>query len=207
MIDEVIEEEGPFEGVFCFSQGSATLVSYLLEWVEKDPTEPLPFRFAIICSPTIPLAGDPAYCQSIINSIDSADEARIRSSKDEEIAQLTGAVHTAIKSLVTTIDKTEGITRQPRSFFLDRDLSDVPWALHPELCSQRICLPSLHVSSKQDLYTQEESAIVRSFFQSGTTRVFEHSAGHDIPRSGSEVGQLLSAMEWVASQSLLPTHS
>lgn len=101
LIEEAIDEHGPFDGVLGFSQGAAISVSFLLEHKTAYPDEPPPFRFAILYSPTIPCAADEAYCRSVLGTLSSVDQQRLRSGKDKEITQLPEPVRSVTESLVS----------------------------------------------------------------------------------------------------------
>ncbi|GFN16929.1 serine hydrolase FSH [Aspergillus tubingensis] len=207
LIEEAIDEHGPFDGVLGFSQGAAISISFLLEHITAYPDEPLPFRFAIFYSPTIPCAADEAYCQSVIGSLSTADQQRLRSGQDEQIAQLPEPVRSVTESFVKVIKGTQSITREPVSFFLDRPLDLVPCVLHPDVVPTHISLPSVHLRGKEDLPGLDDCGfLVESLCDSKTRKSIKHSAGHDIPRSGPEIRQMLSAVEWVVAQSQLSTH-
>jgi hypothetical protein len=207
LLEKAIFENGPFDGVLGFSQGAATIVGYLIEQATAYPDEPLPFQFMILCSPTIPLSDNLDYCQKIFGSIDPKDEAHIRSCEDEQYAQLSEPARTALSTFTNVIDSTASITHEPRSFYLDQPLSEIPCILHPELCTSRLDIPTLHIRGKNDLPALKDTgSLVQSFCNSGKQRVLEHTAGHDIPRGGPELRQMVSAMEWVVAQSELPTY-
>ncbi|GKZ38755.1 hypothetical protein AbraIFM66950_011218 [Aspergillus brasiliensis] len=205
LIEEAIEEHGPFDGILGFSQGAAISVSFLLEHKMAYPDEPPPFRFAIFCSPTSPCAADEAYCQSVVGSLSSTDQQRLRSGQEKQIAQLPEPVRSVTESFVKVVKGTQSITGESVPFFLDRPLDLVPCALHPNVVPTRISIPSLHLRGKNDMPGLGDCGLlVESLCDLNTRKPFRHSAGHDIPRSGAEVKQMLSAMEWVVAQSQLP---
>ncbi|OJJ47402.1 hypothetical protein ASPZODRAFT_65538 [Penicilliopsis zonata CBS 506.65] len=206
LIDEAIAEHGPFDGAFCFSQGASVMVSFLLESVRADPDLRPPLKFLILCSPTIPLAESPDYCHTVLGSLSDADQAHLRSGQDEQIKLLPEPAQLLTTSLISVVDAVKPITGQPRSFFLDRPLNEIPCALHPDLCPARLSLPVLYTRGKDDLNGMPEwVSLVQGFITSSKQRVYEHSGGHNVPQKQVEVHQMISAMEWVMAQSLLPT--
>ncbi|RDL33233.1 uncharacterized protein BP5553_08672 [Venustampulla echinocandica] len=62
-IRTVIEEEGPFDGVMGFSQGSALAASMLLQHEIDHPKSPPPFRFAIFFSCFLVVSPDAKFAQ------------------------------------------------------------------------------------------------------------------------------------------------
>ncbi|KGO40477.1 Serine hydrolase FSH [Penicillium expansum] len=205
LIEETLHTYGPFDGAFGFSQGAALIVSYLLERRAAYPDESLPFRFLILCSPVVPLAGNAEYCHRILGCLSRDNESRIRSCQDTQISDLPERARIAMTMLTDILDASTTITQEPRRFYLDRELPDVPCALHPDLCLTRLPVATLHVRGTTDAKALWNCGfLIQSFFDSPKLRVFEHKSGHDIPRSGPEVRQMLCAMEWIIAQSELP---
>ncbi|PWY89874.1 hypothetical protein BO70DRAFT_393073 [Aspergillus heteromorphus CBS 117.55] len=201
LIDDTIDEQGPFDGVLGFSQGAAIAVSYLLEHQAQQPDKPLPFRFAVFCSSTVPCAADRVYSQTVLGCLSPEEEQHLRSGQDERIAQLPKHARTAISTLIETLDQTAPITQQHRSFYLDRPLAEIPCVRHPELCATRLAIPTLHVRGKTEQpEIKHMGQLVEAFCLTGKRRSWEHSAGHDLPRSGGEAGHFLSGVEWVVGQ-------
>jgi hypothetical protein len=62
-IHAVISDEGPFDGVMGFSQGSSLLASILLKHEIEHPKEAPPFRFAILFSCFLVISSDPTFAQ------------------------------------------------------------------------------------------------------------------------------------------------
>ncbi|PYI36632.1 hypothetical protein BP00DRAFT_386626 [Aspergillus indologenus CBS 114.80] len=204
LIEEAIEEHGPFDGVLGFSQGAAVMTSFMLEYATTNPDGPSPFRFAIFCSPTIPCAADPAYNQSVYGTLSSQDQQRLRSGQDSQLAQLPEPARSVSQELLKTIQAAQPITRNTASYYFDRLPRLVPAALHPNVVPTRLAIPSLHLRGKEDLPGLDSVAsLLQSFCDPKTRKTIEHSAGHDIPRSGPEVKKLLSSMEWIVAQSQL----
>jgi hypothetical protein len=73
LLQEIIDEEGPFDGVFAFSQGASLTISYLLELERQKPGVNQPFNFAVLFSPIMPLSPDPAFCAEEIENLTKAD--------------------------------------------------------------------------------------------------------------------------------------
>ncbi|KAF9893166.1 hypothetical protein FE257_012579 [Aspergillus nanangensis] len=206
LIDETIQDYGPFDGALGFSQGASVIMSYLLQRRAVESDQPLPVRFAVFCSSTVPLASHAGYCRDVLGSLSAEDERRIRSCQDDAITQLPHRSSLAISVLNASVDATVNVTRHPRAFFLNRPLAEVPCVLHPDLFDSRLSIPTLHVRSTNDFPGLEDcSAFMQAFCDSQKTRSCNHTAGHDIPRSMLEARQMLLGMEWVVSQSQVPT--
>ncbi|KAJ6030974.1 hypothetical protein N7540_001706 [Penicillium herquei] len=206
LIEDTILEYGPFEGVVAFSQGAATITSYLVEWAASNPTEPPPIQFLILCSATLPLASDRAVCERLIRDLDDVDKIRLQSSDMSQIANISGPVRLAVQLLAELLEATREITRQPLEYFFDRPIEKIPWVLHPDFCDVRLSIPVLHVRGKAEAVAFSHcTRLISSFFDLEQQQVFEHTAGHDIPRSSSEAHQMILAIERAVVQSGLPT--
>ncbi|KAL4887854.1 serine hydrolase FSH [Aspergillus ambiguus] len=204
LIEEAIDEHGPFTGVLGFSQGAAIMASYVLEHAAAHPNEPLPFRFAIFCSPTIPCAADQSYCRCVFGSLSAEQERYLRSGKDDRIAQLPEPVRLAIEEFVNVVKGAYSVTRESPNFYLDRPRHKIPCPLHPGLLNTRFRIPTLHLHGKEDLPGLTSCGLMmESFCDSKIRKTIQHTSGHDIPRSKPEVTRVLSAMEWIIAQSEL----
>ncbi|OJJ67663.1 hypothetical protein ASPBRDRAFT_78353 [Aspergillus brasiliensis CBS 101740] len=207
LIAEAIEDQGPFDGALGFSQGAATLASFLLEYAESNPEEPLPFRFAIFCSTTIPCSSDPDYCRSLVGNLSQQDQQRIRSGQDDQLAPLPAPIREPMQEFVKVVKAGQSITREPVRFFLDRSIEELPCALHPDHFAGRLSIPTLHLRGSNDLPGLSDCAsLVEAFCNPQSRKTIVHSAGHDIPRSGLELRQFRAGVEWVIARSQLPPH-
>lgn len=59
ILDEVIEEEGPFDGVLGFSHGGTLASGYLIHYAKTKPNTPPPFRCAIFLNSLPPFRMNP----------------------------------------------------------------------------------------------------------------------------------------------------
>ncbi|GCB21209.1 UPF0483 protein C25G4.2 [Aspergillus awamori] len=206
LITEAIEDEGPFDGILGFSQGASIIASFLLEQTANHPERPLPFRFAIFCSTTIPCSSDPNYCRSITGGLSLQDQQRIRSGQDDQIAQLPASIKAPFEEFAKVVKAGLSITREPVSFFLDRSIEEIPCALHPDHFPGRLSIPTLHLRGHNDLPGLSDCAsLVEKFCNPRCRKTIVHTAGHDIPRSGSELRQFKAGLDWLVAQSQLPT--
>ncbi|KAJ5720184.1 serine hydrolase FSH [Penicillium malachiteum] len=206
LIEDEFIQHGPFEGVVAFSQGAATITSYLVERVASNPTESLPLRFLVLCSPTLPLASDRALCERFIENLNDADKLRLQSGDMSQIADISGPVQPAVQLMADVLEATREATHQPLGYYFDRPIDKVPWALNPDFCDARLSIPVFHVRGKSEPVAFAQcTRWISSFFDLKKQRFFEHTAGHDIPRSTSEIRRMISGIEWAVAQSGLPT--
>jgi hypothetical protein len=205
LVKETFDSEGPFDGVFGFSQGAGVLLAYLLEQMDRYPEKPLPVQFGIFCSAIPMIATDQIYYRSVFGSLSTEDEQRLRSGQDDQLFHLAEPARTVIKPLVGVLDVMEPVLRRPRTSFLDRQPLEVPCVLKPELYKARLPIPTLHVRARNDPQALKEcSMLAESFCLPKWRRSFEHSAVHSLPRSMNDVQNMVSAMRWVIAQGQRP---
>ncbi|OGM45004.1 hypothetical protein ABOM_005742 [Aspergillus bombycis] len=202
LIHEAFQSEGPFDGVFGFSQGASIIATYLLEQADLYPDRPLPVRFGIFCcSPPI-VTADQAYIQNLYGTLSAEDIQRLRSAEDDQIAQLPDPVRRAAIMLLGGLAATEPVHGKPYSHFLDRPSSEIPCVALPDQYAARLSIPTLHVYGKDDPLSMQEASILNgSFCDPRWRKFFKHSAIHNLPRSPTEAKEMVSLMEWVISQS------
>ncbi|OKL56910.1 hypothetical protein UA08_07743 [Talaromyces atroroseus] len=92
LLDAIIDEEGPFDGVFAFSQGAALTMSYLLELERQNPRSDPPFKFAVLFSPTVALCPDPGYCSEEMESLNKLDYDYLTSVLKQAVEEQDAAV-------------------------------------------------------------------------------------------------------------------
>lgn len=202
LVEETFQNQGPFDGVFGFSQGASVLLAYLLDQMVTYPERPLPVRFGIFCSAVPIVATDPDYYRSVFGSLSPEDEQRLRSGQYDQLSQLPEPAQASAKTVAEVIDVLEPVLRKSRMSFLDRQPLEVPCVLHPDLYKPRLPFPTLHVRAKNDPPALRQSSLVtESFCLPKWRRSFEHSAVHGLPRSVVDVQDMAAAMRWVIEQS------
>jgi hypothetical protein len=71
--ENVLDQEGPFDGVIGFSQGAEVVISYLWDSKRRDPLGSPPFRFAVLFSPVVAFSSDTSYCEEEISGITGSE--------------------------------------------------------------------------------------------------------------------------------------
>ncbi|KAA6415669.1 MAG: hypothetical protein FRX48_00387 [Lasallia pustulata] len=72
----------------------------------------------------------------------------------------------------------------------DFSLDLIPRVMHPDLLPQRLKVPTVHITGKQDLpFMIEMSNLARGLCDPKLARVLQHSGGHSVPRKTSEIRQ------------------
>ncbi|KAJ5155837.1 EF-hand calcium-binding domain protein [Penicillium capsulatum] len=152
---EIIEEDGPYDGVIGFSEGAAVAASLLLcdeHWKQTGDSRARPsplFKLAIFFNSVMLFSPSEDLGVQIGHKI-----------KDQE-DKLAGFTH--------------GLTGD------DNGPDDIPnvYAFTPEF-SARISVPTLHVIGSEDLFT--ESSRELADLCPGQAEVVVHDGGHELPR-------------------------
>lgn len=83
----------------------------------------------------------------------------------------------------------------------DFSLDLIPRVMHPDLLPQRLKVPTVHITGKQDLpFMIEMSNLARGLCDPKLARVLQHSGGHSVPRKTSEIRQVVLAIDWAIAQ-------
>ncbi|PNS14518.1 Dihydrofolate reductase [Sphaceloma murrayae] len=165
---EVIEDEGPFDGVMGFSQGAALAASLVLEHAKYSPLTTL-FKFAVFICGTLPFNVD--------------DENGL------EMWQVTKAGNGPYAGeFAGEIDAVE-----PLGFPNDLE-GTILGRYHPtKNLKVRIGIPTVHVIGKADAYAMQSKAL--SKLCQGDVTILEHEEGHRVPRDDKGAKLIAKAVE------------
>ncbi|CEL08735.1 hypothetical protein ASPCAL11880 [Aspergillus calidoustus] len=195
LIHHTFTTEGPFDGVFGFSQGASMIAAYFLEQAALHPDQPLPVRFAIFASPPPILATDNGYVESAYGSLSSTNLRYLQSASLESTVHLPEPARASATLLIETLTLMNPVHGKSVSYFFNRPEPDIPCVMLPGAYAARLGIPTLHVLARDDpVPLQRSSEICREFCDPTRLRVFEHSAVHGLPREPREVGALAELM-------------
>lgn len=164
-IHEIIEEEGPFDGVIGFSQGAALAASLILEHQKSYPNAINSlFKFAIFAGASLPFNKDDCI------GLNLWEDARNGTPKYKD--EFAGEVDVF----------------QPLGFPPVEELENGILArYHPDKCpNTRIKIPTLHVIGKKDRYAPQSRMLVKLCAGStagAQTIVIDHEDDHRMPRA------------------------
>ncbi|KAL7621660.1 hypothetical protein AAE478_008987 [Parahypoxylon ruwenzoriense] len=174
LIQEVIDDEGPFYGVVGFSQGSALAASLILHHQRTQPYAPDLFKIAIFTCASLPF--------------DSASESR----KDKYhtiICEKTGGVRVRDLLPGETVEASRA-----NGFITAPAVSEtVLRRYHPEREEARIRTPSVHIMGTNDLFLPQSRALAE--LCSPPVDVVTHDLGHQLPRDSTFARKAASAIE------------
>ena len=224
-IEEIIEEEGPFDGVIGFSQGAALASSLILEHAKKDPLNDL-FKLAFFAGASLPfevasntnsVKGFPFMMEDFGASDSSSDDEldmskraplqredsdmSFSSAEDESATPPRMSLQREDSSFSDSSfdDEIDPYTswRIPRNFF--HPVGPLLGRYHPERTpTAQLKIPTLHMIGSRDEYA--EQAHIFSKMCAGQPTVLNHSEGHRIPRDKAFQDKAAREMERLISK-------
>jgi pimeloyl-ACP methyl ester carboxylesterase len=202
LIDSVIEEQGPFDGIVGFSQGAAMALSYLMQRRIESPFDS-PFKFAVFFSTIAAMSADDSYCSSIVSSLGPSERKALADFPNCSFESFGQDARIFFETLAnsTAQARAAGAPEAPKNFFAHATESDIPRPMNPFLLKERITIPTVHVTGKRDLSAfLKASAMMRSLCDESAVKVTTHDGGHDLPKQARDVQAVLSAMDWAAEK-------
>ena len=202
-INEVIEEEGPFDGVFGFSQGAALASSMMLEHSKRKPLDDL-FKFAVFIAASLPFNLDDT---TGMKHWESAVHTAIKGAPSAFGGEFAGELMADEDSGRTNSSEDEDNENHTRGFPLR------PWMLgtktllgryHPDRHKVRISVPTLHIMSDVDQYLGQSENLVR-LCNTEASSVVKHDAGHRVPRDKDFEVKAIAGLDSVVRSSLMRT--
>ncbi|ETN44955.1 uncharacterized protein HMPREF1541_09830 [Cyphellophora europaea CBS 101466] len=201
MIREVVDDEGPFDGILGFSQGASLAISFLLQHEIDRPQEPYPFKFAMIFSSIISFTADPSYCMDVVDRLSETDVAHLAGFPDADLSTLSDEAQLLFGTMAKAL--TAGMAggflhaHPDKEVFERRNAAQIPRIIHPQLVRQRIRIPTVHVvGRKDDPLMLDQSRLMYQLCGEEVAMWLEHSAGHDVPRERGDASAAVKAMEW-----------
>ncbi|KAK1566008.1 serine hydrolase FSH [Colletotrichum navitas] len=194
-IATTVAELGPFDGILGFSQGASVALSYI--WCQQANGEEPDFKFAVLFSSVVPFSPDWTYCKS---EVDELCSRRCTGMDAKDLTPRTRIFNDCVVRTFQSAVKIGAVLPDlNQDFFLD-GVTEVPRVLHPHLLSERIHIPTVHVSGKRDFpFMQDMHEIGYQICDQRLSKKLFHSGGHHPPMdSGTQ--QVVRAIEWAVDQ-------
>jgi len=208
LVHEIIEEEGPFDGVIAFSQGAALALSMIIDQELNNPGDRPLFGFAAFFSCPIALSPDTKLNrESLARAAKKTDEGEkpkaptkgapkhrfslLLSDNQRALAHeycdiLADAKQTARAFGVEGLSDDEASDTDSGSSESDDELSHIPRLLHPLMVKARVSIPTVHLYDPKDPYHKQCELVVR-LCDKFLTREVLHGGGHDLPADPNEL--------------------
>ncbi|KAK6072393.1 hypothetical protein SCUP234_09186 [Seiridium cupressi] len=181
LIYDVVDEEGPFDGIIGFSQGAALASSLLLDHQKNNPRGQPLFRVAVFLCGSLPFD---------LDSIDSPEDYQAVISPETGLVR----IQDVITSAFVESSKTSGFVNgsYPGDSFLRRH--------HAKKTKTRINVPTVHIVGEDDPYLPQGRALVDLCV--GEKVVVTHDLGHMLPRDSNFSQKAASAAENMISKAI-----
>ncbi|KAF2715993.1 hypothetical protein K431DRAFT_279859 [Polychaeton citri CBS 116435] len=182
-VKQVIEEDGPYDGVIAFSQGAALAISLLVDQAiaESEAPAPTPFKLAIFICSTLPLSPYASWGPDRF-----AEFEKYEASSDATYSLEKPLQYGTVRS-ITNSKPTKPIVACEQARF----------------GHSPIRIPSLHIVGAKDPW-KSASHQAYQLCDPAKAKLYVHSGGHEVPRQTSEVpicAQMMSTLfaKWQGS--------
>ncbi|KAI8934470.1 hypothetical protein NX059_009198 [Plenodomus lindquistii] len=201
-LEKLIEEEGPFDGIFGFSQGAALTLSYL--YSQQVAGKSMHIKFACLFSTAAPCSPDSSMGNAIISRLrcleyDITDQA---SCTGEE---LSGEEQEFVSVLQQTIvDAARNGAPFPwldSEIYRNGDVGTIPCLMLPSLLAKKIQIPTVHCWGSNDFrYMTKMAEVARSICDESLVKTVLHTGLHDVPKRGPEIAAVLRNIDWAMTR-------
>ncbi|KAK2780611.1 hypothetical protein FQN52_002142 [Onygenales sp. PD_12] len=202
-LDAIVDDLGPFDGVFGFSQGAAIALSYIHR--QQEMGRAAPFKFALCFSSVCPCSSDELYCRQILQRLSAIqwDDANASAADEKSLSPGDHLVKEFICRVAVPALKNNGLLPAfDVKVYKSIGGSDSPRVLHGQLVKAKIRIPTVHISGKRDFaFMRAMSDVAHGLCDERLARKVEHGGGHQPPQKHAEIKSVLRAMEWAISQS------
>ncbi|KAL2069228.1 hypothetical protein VTL71DRAFT_15566 [Oculimacula yallundae] len=201
-VEETLEDQGPFDGIFGFSQGSALTLSYLYQ--QQAAGVPVVIKFACLFSTAMPCSPDASLGLTIISKL-RATEYNITNPSGGEGQRLTNKEREFVEILQeTVVDATLRDSRFPWTdldVYRHGELDAIPRILYSSVLAEKLRVPTIHVWGRNDFeYMIKMAELSRSICEDSTSKTVVHSGLHDMPKKRSEIKAVLRQIDWAISR-------
>ncbi|KAF6816719.1 hypothetical protein CMUS01_12230 [Colletotrichum musicola] len=195
-IAATVDELGPFDGILGFSQGASVALSYIYH--QQINGEEPDFKFAVLFSSVVPFSADQSYCEA---EIDELCTYRRTGTTFRDLAPKQQVFNDCLVRTFQSALKIGAVLPEfNQDFFRDAG-TDVPRVLHPMLLSERIRIPTVHVSGRRDFpFMHDMHEVGYQMCDARLSKKLHHSGGHHPPKKDSEIKAVVRAMEWAIDQ-------
>jgi pimeloyl-ACP methyl ester carboxylesterase len=203
-LEDVLNDEGPFDGIFGFSQGAALTLTYFYR--QQAALQPPLVRFAILFSTAMPCSTDASLGDDIISRLrDLEYDITNRLPCPTKHASLTATEQEFVSVLQRTIvDAADNESLLPcidMGVYQDGERDAIPRVMYADLLAQKIQIPTVHVWGSNDVgFMVRMAEIAHGICNEDTTKLLKHGGGHDIPKKPTEIRAILRALEWAMAR-------
>jgi hypothetical protein len=212
LVHEIIEEEGPFDGLIGFSQGAALALSMLMHQELNNPGAPPLFSFAALFSCPVVMSPDTklnlerlrdATTNLAPDDTNKPDLPTKEAPKHRFSLLLTENQRALAQEYRTILDDAKEKANEMGVHVFDvnpqegtesdEELSYIPRLVHPLMVSARVSVPTVHLYDPTDIYHSQHKLAMRLCDKFLTYEV-QHSGGHGLPMDPKQVKECATAI-------------
>ncbi|KAL2784620.1 DUF341 domain-containing protein [Aspergillus keveii] len=201
-LEDILEEEGPFDGIFGFSQGSGLILSYFHQ--QQTVGNPVAVKFACLFSTAMPCSSDASLGRGVISKLREKEydvtDTFIATGKD-----LTSEEREFVQILQRTV--VDAAIQDPQFPWTDLDvyrrgeLDEIPRVMYSSAIAQKIQIPTVHVWGQNDFeYMVQMARLSSSLCEPSMSKTVSHSGLHDMPKKQNEIKAVLREINWALAQ-------
>ncbi|PKX97841.1 DUF341 domain-containing protein [Aspergillus novofumigatus IBT 16806] len=201
-LEDTLEDEGPFEGIFGFSQGSALTLSYFHQ--QQTVGSPIAVKFACLFSTAMPCSSDANMGRGIISKL-RARGYDVTNRAGPIGKDLTSEEREFVEILQRTV--VEAGAKDPQFPWTDMDiyrygeLDEIPRVMYSSALTQKIQVPTIHVWGQNDFeYLIQMAQLSRTLCEQSVSKTVVHSGLHDMPKKQSEIIAVLREINWALAR-------
>jgi predicted esterase len=187
----VLNEEGPFDGLMGFSQGAALAASLMMQ--HSDQAHPLVDCAIFICG-TLPwmLHSELVLLHQKHNANSQTDIVLNSDNGMQRLLALTqGSVSVQSVKIMLSNGRQDGSHAQQSQACL----------LHPANSPLHFPIPTAHIyGGRKDKYFEHSKALIELGSEAHGVKVFNHEAGHIIPRGEIDIDKMVETISWIAEK-------
>ncbi|KAL8726822.1 MAG: hypothetical protein Q9181_005913 [Wetmoreana brouardii] len=184
---DLLERDGPYDGVMCFSQGCSLIASFCLYHQAETPNLPLPFKVAVFICGGVPLQ----VLEDV--GINVSQEAWDMNTKSSQALAEQASSDAILKSGLNRWINVNGTTtpsdmRPDLKNVFGLNFEDMPKHL-------RIKIPTVHIYGNKDPRCPASLQLVQ-FSDPTLRKTYDHGGGHDVPRKTDVSESIARLIEW-----------
>ena len=157
-------------------------------------------------SPIVAFSPDEAFGREILDRLTADELAALSSFPDCDFSTVNPAVRALVGTVAAAIASAKAggfiAADTEDGYFRRGDLARVPRAFHPELVTQRVRIPTVHIVGGRDSAVLVKlSRLMKQLCDGRVVRSLVHAGGHDVPKKPEDVKAAVAALEWAIEQS------
>ncbi|KAJ5715841.1 uncharacterized protein N7483_013022 [Penicillium malachiteum] len=199
LIMEVVQEEGPFDGVIAFSQGAGVASTIIAHEAKTNPEMEL-FKVAVFLCATMPFDLEAGTLKLSYNGHVDNLEAEYQPPENEENSKGDEAINWLQDCRAAGVIQ-EFQARRTDVLSSGRESIDVLLRYHPSVNDVKITIPTVHLIGEKDEFADQGRSLA-GICDSKLARVVTHEGGHQLPRDPRTLAKTAEAIQWAVDRAL-----